>query len=66
MLYQCYKNWCAEQGDRYPVSSVKFYGEFKKRCESRKTAAYNEYLGIAFNDHGLALSSAPDKGGKAL
>lgn len=56
VLYSCYKAWCAEQGDRFPVSSVKFYGEFKKRCESRKTSAYNEYLGIAFSDHGLALS----------
>lgn len=60
-LYQCYKGWCQEQGDRFPIGSVKFYGEFKKRYECRKTAAYNEYLGITFNDHGFAILENKDR-----
>lgn len=54
-LYTVYKQWCQEQGDRYPLSNMKFYGELRKRFESKKTAAYNEYLGITFTDRGATL-----------
>ena len=54
-LYKCYKAWCSEQGDRFPIGSTKFFGELKKRYKSRKTEAYNEYLGIKINDHGMDL-----------
>ena len=49
-LYKCYKAWCSEQGDRFPVGSTKFFMELKRRFKSRKTEAYNEYIGIKIND----------------
>ena len=48
-LYKCYKAWCSEQGDRFPVGSTKFFMELKRRFKSRKTEAYNEYIGIKIN-----------------
>lgn len=54
-LYKCYKAWCSEQGDRFPVGSTKFFMELKRRFKSRKTEAYNEYIGIKINDLGMDL-----------
>ena len=54
-LYQCYRGWCQEQGDRYPVGPPKFYGEMKKRYGHRKRESGNEYLGVTFTDHGFTL-----------
>lgn len=54
-LYSVYKQWCQEQGDRYPLSNMKFYGELRKRFTAKKTAAYNEYLGVSFTDRGATL-----------
>lgn len=55
LLYQCYRGWCQEQGDRYPVGPQKFYGEMKRRYGHRKRESGNEYLGITFTDHGFTL-----------
>lgn len=60
VVYACYKAWCAEQGDRYPVGGPKFSGELKKRYPGRKTAAYNEYTGVAFTDAGHRLHRASE------
>lgn len=54
-LYKCYRAWCSEQGDRFPISSNKFCSELKRRYKSRKTSAFNEYLGICINAFGLDL-----------
>ncbi len=54
-LYKCYRAWCSEQGDRFPISSNKFCSEMKRRYKSRKTSAFNEYLGICINAFGLDL-----------
>lgn len=54
-LYKCYRAWCSEQGDRFPISSNKFCSELKRRYKSRKTSAFNEYLGIRINAFGMDL-----------
>lgn len=54
-LYQCYRGWCQEQGERYPVGTPKFFGEMKKRYDHRKRETGREYLGVTFTDHGFAL-----------
>lgn len=54
-MYKCYRAWCSEQGDRFPISSNKFCSELKRRYKSRKTSAFNEYLGICINAFGLDL-----------
>ncbi len=60
-LYKCYKAWCSEQGDRFPIGSTKFFGELKRRFKSRKTEAYNEYLGIKINEFGMDLYARMEK-----
>ena len=54
-LYHCYRSWCQEQGDRFPCGAPKFFGEMKKRFERKKRESGNEYLRVAFTDHGFAL-----------
>ncbi len=54
-LYQCYRGWCQEQGERYPIGNTKFYGEMKRRYDHKKRESYNEYLGITFTDRGFQL-----------
>lgn len=60
-LYKCYKAWCSEQGDRFPVGSTKFFMELKRRFKSRKTEAYNEYIGIKINDLGMDLYTRAER-----
>ena len=60
-LYQCYRGWCQEQGERYPVGTTKFYGEMKRRYDHRKRESYNEYLGITFTDRGFQLLEDEEK-----
>ena len=60
-LYKCYKAWCSEQGDRFPVGSTKFFMELKRRFKSRKTEAYNEYIGIQINDLGMDLYTRAER-----
>lgn len=60
-LYKCYKAWCSEQGDRFPVGSTKFFMELKRRFKSRKTEAYNEYVGIKINDLGMDLYTRAER-----
>ncbi len=60
-LYKCYKAWCSEQGDRFPVGSTKFFMELKRRFKSRKTEAYNEYIGIKINDLGMGLYTRAER-----
>lgn len=60
-LYKCYKAWCSEQGDRFPVGSTKFFMELKRRFKSRKTEAYNEYIGIKINDLGMDLYTMAER-----
>ena len=60
-LYKCYKAWCSEQGDRFPIGSTKFFGELKRRFKSRKTEAYNEYLGIKINEFSMDLYARMEK-----
>ncbi len=54
-LYKVYQSWTSELGDRYPIAANKFAGEVKKHYESRKTAKFNEFIGLSFSDHGLSL-----------
>ena len=60
-LSKCYKAWCSEQGDRFPVGSTKFFMELKRRFKSRKTEAYNEYIGIKINDLGMGLYTRAER-----
>ena len=60
-LYKCYKAWCSEQGNRFPVGSTKFFMELKRRFKSRKTEAYNEYIGIKINDLGMDLYTRAER-----
>ena len=60
-LYKCYKAWCSEQGDRFPVGSTKFFMELKRRFKSRKTEAYNEYIGIKINNLGMDLYTRAER-----
>lgn len=60
-LYKCYKAWCSEQGDRFPVGSTKFFMELKRRFKSRKNEAYNEYIGIKINDLGMDLYTRAER-----
>ena len=66
-LYQCYRGWCQEQGERYPIGTTKFYSEMKRRYDHRKRESYNEYQGITFTDHGFLLleNEEKKKGGQA-
>lgn len=60
-LYHVYRGWCSEQGDRYPIANVKFSAELKKRFTVKKTSACNEYQGISFSEHGIALALLSSK-----
>lgn len=54
-VYEVYKLWCAELGERYPISNTKFSMELKKRFEWKKTSMYNEYVDIGYTDKGTRL-----------
>lgn len=60
-LYQCYRGWCQEQGERYPIGTTKFYSEMKRRYDHRKRESYNEYQGITFTGRGLLLLENEEK-----
>ena len=56
-LYSVYQAWCKDRGDRYPMSSQRFFGDMKKRYKVKKTSAYNEYLDISFTEAGYRFST---------
>lgn len=56
-VYDVYRAWCEDEGERYPLGGSKFYGELKTKFEHHKTKQYNEYLDIDFTDRGVRLQS---------
>lgn len=55
VLYNTYKNWCFENGYRFPVSSSKFTGDFKERYTFKKMASYNAFSDISLTEYGTEL-----------
>lgn len=54
-IYNVYKAWCTEKGERYPMSNSKFSTELQDNYHftKRKTSRFNEYLDVDFSDNGI-------------
>lgn len=62
-LYDVYRAWCTEHGERFPLSQVRFSGELQDNYhfERRKTKTCNEFLDAALTETGQELAlSAPE------
>lgn len=60
-LYDVYRAWCTEHGERFPLSQVRFSGELQDNYhfQRRKNRTCNEFVDAALTETGqeLALSS---------
>ena len=52
MLYQTYKGWCEENGERFPISGTKFGREVSKTLQRRKNRMNFEYVDLRLTDDG--------------
>lgn len=55
VLYQVYRTWCAENGERYPMTGNKFGREAGKTLKRQKTRTSTEYLDTRLSDEGSRL-----------
>ncbi len=63
VVFDVYRRWCEQNGERYPMSMSKFSMEMQDRqgFRKQKTSRFNEYLGVDFSDIGrqIALMDSP-------
>lgn len=52
VLYQTYKGWCEENGERFPISGTKFGREVSKTLQRRKNRMNFEYVDLRLTDDG--------------
>ena len=55
VLYQVYRKWCEENGERYPLSGNKFGREIAKVLPRVKTRTAYEYQAARLTDEGSRL-----------
>ncbi|MCI6141288.1 MAG: phage/plasmid primase, P4 family [Subdoligranulum variabile] len=55
ILYQVYRRWCEENGERFPVTGNKFGREVGKTMERSKTRAAYAYRDVRLTDEGNRL-----------
>lgn len=60
VLYQSYKGWCAENGERYPLSSTMFGIEMTRRFKKQHTMTGTEYIGLALTYTGQQYADRSD------
>lgn len=62
-LYDVYRAWCTEHGERFPLSQVRFSGELQDNYhfQRRKNRQCNEFVDAALTETGQELAlSAPE------
>ena len=59
-LYDVYRAWCTEHGERFPLSQVRFSGELQDNYhfQRRKNRTCNEFLDAALTETGQELALA--------
>lgn len=55
ILYQVYRRWCEENGERYPLTGNKFGREVAKVMQRTKTRANFAYQDVRLTDEGNRL-----------
>ena len=55
MLYQVYRRWCEENGERYPLTGNKFGREVAKVMQRTKARANFAYQDVRLTDEGNRL-----------
>lgn len=55
VLYQVYRKWCEENGERYPLTGTKFGREMVKSLQRTKTRANFAYQDVRLTDEGNRL-----------
>ena len=58
ILYQTYRAWCEENGERFPLTGTKFGREVAKALQRRKNRLNYEYLDLRLTDDGTRVLSA--------
>ena len=55
ILYQVYRRWCEENGERYPLTGNKFGREIAKALQRTKTRTNFAYQDVRLTDEGNRL-----------
>ena len=63
VLYQVYRRWCEENGERYPLTGTKFGREVAKGLKRVKTRTSFEYCDLRLTDEGNRLMVCALQGG---
>lgn len=63
ILYQVYRRWCEENGERYPLTGTKFGREVAKVLKRVKTRTSFEYCDLRLTDEGNRLMVYALQGG---
>lgn len=58
ILYQTYRAWCEENGERFPLTGTKFGREVSKTLERRKNRLNYEYMDMRLTDDGTRVLAA--------
>lgn len=58
ILYQTYRAWCEENGERFPLTGTKFGREVAKALQRRKNRLNYEYLDLRLTDDGTRVLAA--------
>lgn len=56
-LYQVYRRWCEENGERYPLTGTKFGREISKTLQKRTERCWTAYLNVRLTAEGERLGS---------
>lgn len=58
ILYQTYRAWCEENGERFPLTGTKFGREVSKTLQRRKNRLNYEYMDMRLTDDGTRVLAA--------